>query len=213
MTRGLPNEIAVASQAATVRPFFAVELLFDSPNELRLWTGVGDIEFEGDTYTGSGELMQISEIQETSDISARGATLSLSGIPSNLINLALSENYQGRKAVIKFGMFDEDVAAGSKLLINDTDFLLLNDSGDRLLIDYDAEITMFDLFVGRMDQMTIDEGPDTSTIAVTVESKLIDLERTRNRRFTDEDQQSRFPGDKSMEFVTRLQNESLVWGS
>ena len=212
MTRGLPNEISVSAQAPTVRPFFAVELLFDSPNELRFWTGVGDITYDGDVYTGSGNLMQISEIQESSDVAARGATITMSGIPSNLISLALDEDYQHRIAKIKFGIFTESVSSDSELLINDSDFLLLNDAGDRLLIGYDSTITMVDLFVGRMDQMSIDEGPNTSTIALTIESKLIDLERPRVRRYTDASQQSRFPGDRAFEFVTRLQDESLTFG-
>ena len=212
--RGLPNEITTYLDAATLQVFFAVELLFDSPNELRFWTGVGDLDFEGDTYTGTGDLMQISELQESSDIAARGATLTLSGIPSNLINLAIDEPYQGRIAKIKFGVFGQGVPDGSFLTINDAgDYLLLNDAGDKLKTDYADTLALFDMFVGRMDQMTIADGGDTSTISLTVESKLIDLERARSRRYTDNNQQSRFPGDLAFQFVTRLQDENLTWGS
>lgn len=211
-TRGLPNEITTYLDQPTLEVFFAVDLLFDSPNELRFWTGVGDLSFGGETYTGSGNLMQISELQESSDIAARGATLTLSGIPTELIGLALDETYQGRIAKIKFGVFGRGVSDNSFLLINDTDSLLINGSGDKLEIDYADTLEMFDMFIGRMDQMTINEAGDTCTIALTVESKLIDLERPRNRRYTDQNQQSRFSGDLAFEFVTRLQAEELEWG-
>ena len=211
MTRGLPTDIIAAINSQSVHPFFAVELLFDSPNELYFWTGIGDLVLEGITYTGTGDLMQISEIQESTDIAAKGATLTLSGIPSALLSLAYDEPYQGRVCKIKFGMIGEGVESGSFLLINDTDYLLLNDVGDRLDISSKGPANMFDLFVGTMDQMNISEGAETSTISLSVESKMIDLERARIRRYTDANQQARFSGDLAFEFVTRLQDEKLDW--
>lgn len=213
MTRGLPSDISDALDAQSVRPFFAVEFLFDSPNELRLWTGLGELTIDGDTYTGAGSMMQVSEVQETTDIAAKGASITLSGIPSSLLTLAYSEPYQGRVCKIKFGLLGEGVDSGSFLLINATDYLLIDDSGGRLDISSDGPASMFDLFIGRMDVMTVAEGPETSTIALTIESKLIDLKRPRIRRYTDANQQSRFPGDLAFEFVTRLQDESLSWGT
>lgn len=213
MTRELPGDIVTAVNQPVVKPFFAVELLFDSPNELYFWSGVGEFEFDGVTYTGAGNMMQVSEVQESSDIAARGATLTLAGIPSNLISLALTEDYQGRVAKIKFGLIGDNTIGESYLLTSDSDYLLLNDSGDRLIIDAPGPASLFPLFVGYMDQMSIDEGPETSTISLSVESKMIDLEKPRIRRYTDNNQQSRFPGDLAFEFVTRLQDESIPWGS
>ena len=63
-----------------------------------------------------------------------------------------------------------------------------------------------------MDQMTIAEGPETSTIALSVESRLIDLERIRTRRYTSEDQKRRFPGDLGLDFVNSIQDKELFWG-
>jgi len=63
-----------------------------------------------------------------------------------------------------------------------------------------------------MDQMTIAEGPETSQIAMTVESRLIDLDRVRLRRYTSEDQKSRFPGDLAFDFVNDLQDKEIFWG-
>jgi len=212
MSRGISSEITHAAEQTRIYPFFAVQLLFDSPNELYFWTGTGDLVYDGVTYTGTGNLMQISEVQESTDIAARGATLTLSGIPSALINLAVSEDYQGRTCNIKFGLIGEGLSSGSYLKVSDTEYLELDGAGTLLDVSYEGVANMFDLFTGFMDQMQIDEGPETSTISLSVENKMIDLERPRLRRYTDNDQQARFPGDLAFEFVTRLQTETFDWG-
>lgn len=213
MTRGLPSLIVNALEDQAVKPFFAIQLFFDNPNELYLWTGVGELVLDGITYTGAGDMMQVSEVQETTDISAKGASLTLSGIPSDILDLVYAEDYQGRTAKILFGLTGEGIESGSFLALNGAgDLLLIDDSGGFLDISSPGVSELFELFVGTMDQITIDEGPDTSTISLTIESKLIDLERPRIRRYTDANQQSRFSGDLAFEFVTRLQGESLEWG-
>lgn len=181
MSRNLPSAVATALDDAVISVFWTCDLLFDTPNELRFWTGIGNLSLDGNTYTGAGELLDISELRESSDIAAYGATLTLSGIPSDLLSRALDEPYQGRRAIVKFG------------------------------VDISGAKTSTVVFTGEMDQMTVKAGPQTSTISLDVESRLVDLERARIRRYTDADQRARYPDDQAFEFVTRLQNESLQW--
>ena len=63
-----------------------------------------------------------------------------------------------------------------------------------------------------MDQMNISEGPDTSTIELSVENKLVDLERPRVRRFTSAYQKSVYPNDLGLDFVEDLQDKDISWG-
>jgi len=208
--RNLPADVSTAIGGDKVDVFWAVDLLFDSPNQLYFWSGIGDLVLDGNTYTGAGELLQISDIRESSDIAAYGATLTLSGIPSSLVSLALAEPYQGRSCIVKFGV----LATGSVayLLMETGDFLLL-ETGDKIIIEgTDAVTSAFTVFSGEMDQMTFDHGPETTTIALDVESRLIDLQRPRIRRYTHTDQITRFPNDMFFEFNTRIQTESLEWG-
>ena len=90
-----------------VYPFFAIELMFDTrtidfggvtveAGPLYLWTGLGNLTVGGITYIGTGNMLQISEVKETADIAVAGATLTLSGIPTEILALALQEPYQGR---------------------------------------------------------------------------------------------------------------------
>ena len=68
------------------------------------------------------------------------------------------------------------------------------------------------LFVGYMDQMNIDEGPDTCTISISVESKLIDLERPRVNRYTSASHKAKWPADLAFDFIPDLQDRPLSWG-
>ena len=45
-------------------PFYAVDLLFDT-TPIYAWTGTNQITLNSNTYTGVGNLLQISEVQES----------------------------------------------------------------------------------------------------------------------------------------------------
>ena len=54
-----------------------------------------------------------------------------------------------------------------------------------------------------MDVMTVEDDGADAQISVTAESKLIDLERSRARRYTSEDQKIDYPNDKGLDFMER----------
>ncbi len=176
---------------------------------LYFWTGLGDTTIDGITYIGTGNLMQISNIQETAEIQAAGATLTFSGIPADMLSLALSVPYQGRIGKIKFGLIDAD----NNLLQLETAFNMLLESGiDIGLENPEQSNVLVDMFVGYMDQMNIDESPDTATISLSLESKLLDLDKPVIRRYNNESQKALFPNDKAFEFLNDLQGKDLSWG-
>lgn len=207
MSREIGTGIATALEATEVQPFFGVQLYLDSGN-LFFWTGLGDLTVGGITYVGTGQFLKISEMEETAEIAARGATLTLSGIPSELISLALSEPYQGRICKIMFGAID----ANRIYLLQEDGSYVLREDGGRIDITTGEVTPVVELFTGYIDQMNIDEGPETATIAISIESRLIDLERARTLRFTDQSQKSRFPNDRGLEFVEDLQDKQFNWG-
>lgn len=207
MSREIGTGIATALEATEVQPFFGVQLYLDSGN-LFFWTGLGDLTVGGITYVGTGQFLKISEMEETAEIAARGATITLSGIPSELISLALSEPYQGRICKIMFGAID----ANRIYLLQEDGSYVLREDGGRIDITTGEVTPVVELFTGYIDQMNIDEGPETATIAISIESRLIDLERARTLRFTDQSQKSRFPNDRGLEFVEDLQDKQFNWG-
>ena len=218
MTRDTTGMTEALSEAE-VYPFFAVELMFDTrtidfggvtveAGPLYFWTGLGELTIGGITYIGTGNMLQISEVTETADIAAAGATLTLTGIPTDILALALQEPYQGRLCYIKFGMIG---ANKDFLLKEDGSFILLENSSAIDISAGDPNV-LTTLFTGYMDQMAIEEGPDTSIISLAVESKLIDLDRPRVQRYTSASQKARYAGDLAFDFIPDLQDKPLSWG-
>ena len=207
MSRDIPVGFSDAVEAPTVDVFFAIELFFDT-STLRFWSGLGEVVLDGETYVGSGQMIQISSVDETLDVSAKGATLTLSGLPSDLLSLAIQEPYQGRKCKIYFGIRDNK----AQFLQQEDDDYILTETGAYIDTSVIPVNVMAEIFTGYIDQMNIDEGAESSSIAVYVESRLIDLQRPRERRYTSESQKSRFPNDRGFEFVEDLQAKKFQWG-
>lgn len=180
MSRDLTPTTIAALDDGVIYPFFAVELIFDT-EIIRTWTGHGTLTLEDETvWIGSGELLSISSIEETQELGVKGATLTLSGIPPELIGLALTQPYQGRVCNIYFGVLGEQV--------------------------------FNQMFSGYMDQMNIQDNPDSATIELKVENKLIDLERSRIARYSSGYQKSLYPDDLGLDFVEDMQDKQIIWG-
>ena len=183
MSRDLTSGVQTAIEATQVQPFLLFEGLFSS-GYVRMWSGYGDIVWDARTWTGVGSLMGISAVQETSEIQANGITVTMNGIPSELISLALQESEQGRSGKVYLGFLDESGVI--------------------------ADPTM--IFEGKLDIPAIQEEGDTSTISITYESRLINLQRSRESRFTNEEQQREYDGDLGCEFVPAMKEVTLTWG-
>lgn len=184
MSRVLSASMQSVATADVVRPIVLVELQFDGATT-RLWSGIGTLDWNSQEWNGAGQLLAIDRIEEPSEVKAVGTTITLNGVPSDIISLALQEDYQGRVVKIYLGAFDEagDVIASPVVI-----------------------------FAGRMDVMSIQEAGDFCQIAISVENRLIDFERARIRRYTDQDQKIDFPLDKGLEFVSSIQEKQIVWG-
>lgn len=213
MSRDISTTVRDALDDEVIYPFFAIEMLFDGDQVLRLWTGQGTLTYNGLDWYGTGNLLTFNTIEETSEIAAKGATVTLSGVPSEVISLALTEPYQGRKANIYFGMFtyvdqySVDQYEPDLILDFSSDYYAVSQEGDAYVMQ-----TLTQIFSGYMDQMNIEEGSDTSTVTLTIENKLIDLEKPRTARFTSSWQKYIFPNDLGLDFVEDLQDKEIFWG-
>lgn len=87
-------------------------------------------------------------------------------------------------------------------------------SSPRAEIIMDDAVVIADPFLafeGRLDVPDIIDDGETCTVTVSYESRLIDLERPRERRITHEDQQIDYPGDRFREYVAGLQDQVIIW--
>jgi hypothetical protein len=181
--RALTEDVVTALQADNVPLLVLVELQFET-GTVRCCNAGYNFEYGGNTWTGLGNLGGISAVAEGEQLEMYGITLTLSGVPPEMIALALSSGYQGRPATIWLAPLTNSYA-------------LLNDP--------------VIIFKGRMDTMPIEVG-NTATIQLTVESKLVDWERPRERRYNHADQISEYPDDLGFEFVAQMTEKEIIWG-
>ena len=204
-TRELDTVFENALDDAVFRPFYTVALDFDE-GVVRFWTGAGNISLGGVVYYGVGNLLDISVVEETADLSVRGIELKLSGISDDILTYALTSEYQGRTCTLGFGAFSE-----GSMLKEDGDFLLLED-GSKISLEL-VTGGLNTVFVGYMDTMNITEDGETSVVTLTVENRLITMERPRIARYNSAYQKSKFPNDLGLDHVEVLQDKDITWGS
>lgn len=183
MARDLTASVITQLQAASVEVGVLFEGEFAS-GWVRLWSGVGTLSWDGKSWSGVGTLLGISGIDETNEIRASGLTVSLSGVPSDLLSAALGDARSGKTGRVYLAFFSSGSIVADPIL----------------------------QFEGRLDVPAIEDGPDTATISISYESELIDLERARERRYTPEDQAIDFPGDLGFSYVAALQDAQITWG-
>ena len=63
-----------------------------------------------------------------------------------------------------------------------------------------------------MDTLTVNDG-ETFSVIISAENKLIDLTRPKNLFYTPETQNFLHAGDKGLEFVPRIQEQTVNWGA
>jgi hypothetical protein len=173
-----------ASESATNHPITFVKLSFDSA-DVNFHSGLGDITWGGDTYTGTGRIGSISGIEESAELGRTPITMTLEGLPTTLLAAFLAEQYQGRTATVYFSY------------LNMTTYQLVE--------------TPIILFRGLMDTPSFSQG-ETLTITLSVESRFSQWDRPQVRRYTNEDQRSRYPSDTGFQAVEQSTEKKIVWG-
>ena len=156
MTRAIPSDLLTALTQNSVEPYYALEMLFDdldgtSYNEagyqgeraVRFWTGFGLKTINSETFIGSGGLLSISGLESSADLSAKGATITLSGINDTLVELALQEPYQSRMARVYLG--EKSVSSTVEVFSGLMDVMSIRKSGESSTISLSVESTLVTL--------------------------------------------------------------------
>ncbi|MDP7151171.1 MAG: hypothetical protein QGI08_15085 [Paracoccaceae bacterium] len=184
MTKTLTPEFAAALGARDLKPVIFYEGQFAS-GTLRLWSGLGEIPWNGETWSGAGYLLGLGALEESTEVAASGVTISLSGVDPALVSAAIADARQGLPGKVWIGLLDENGA-----IIADP----------------------VQAFAGRLDVPEITDDATRCTISISYESRLIDLTTPRNWRYTHESQQVLYPGDKGLEYVAAIQDQEVTWG-
>ena len=195
MSRDLASNTAISYSASNVFPITFVKLEFLPPNDgvgtIRLHNGIGTYTWNdgsgNQNWLGTGDLGQISRIQEGEEVSPYGIQLTLSGLDPDLVGEAIKESYYQRPVTLYVGA--------------------LNDS-DQLVATPDV------MWTGFMDLMTASVGADGGdTLVLNCESELAMFERSRNLLFTNSSQQTISSGDTFFNQLQDMEDLTLAWGN
>lgn len=169
----------------------------DAPQ--RVWTGWGDLEVSGHTWTGTGSLIGVSEIPASMGAVAQNVTLTLEAATSEMQGLArgAKSRVNNRNITIYQQFFDvtpnvEGVQPWSPL------------------------IPAFAIYTGKMNQMSYSaqrdgDGSYMRKIELTTSGLFSNRNAPANGRWTDSDQQRRYGFDLGCSRMPLYASYSPIW--
>lgn len=181
--RAIDSNLKAGSESAVFNYIIFVKLAFPS-GTVYLHNGVGTYSFGGDAYLGVGGFGSIDAMEDTLDLVSKPVVLTLSSIVPEIIDAVITDDVFGRDADVYIGTIDHD----NKLLGTPDNW-----------------------FSGHMETVDLVLG-DSDGIKITLQSRASRLRLRNNKKYTLEDHQSDFPGDKFFEFLTSLQDAEASWG-
>lgn len=189
MSRDLPTELHDAIEDNPVKPFLAVRM--ELPDPVYAWTGQGTITFDDSNatsrdWTGAGGVGAIDTIGETTDGSATGIRVTLFNVPSESRDDIADQAERGSLFEVYIGALE-------------------------LGEDWHSVVATKMLWRGRVDDYKITDSGETLMVEIAGESRAIDQRRPAIKRFTDEYQQRKYPGDLFFQYVTKMVEISILW--
>lgn len=186
MPRSMSSGLIEKISSPVVNPVFFMHGEFPD-GEVRLSSLGTSIEWRGHEWRGTGELVRITPIEDTSNLQSKKIKVILSNIPVDILQKAFikAPEYPGR---IWFGALDTE-------------------SG--LLVDEPALI-----FSGRIDGVSLLDQTDSGALEITYQSVFFNPSGIAAWRHSEESHQQLHPGDETHRFVTGLNDlrQGLPWG-
>jgi hypothetical protein len=204
MPRTMTAAMATALSAEVLYPALLCQMNFSNAN-VNVWSGLGNVVWNGNTYTGLGDFAGISTISEDSTVEAKNVTLELSGVPLNIISVEAQQD-------LYLAMYDLNILQPCQI------WLALRYANGAIISDPILS------YKGFMDKPDIDIQPETMSLSISLENILVDLNRPSERRYTADDQKMDMPYltakyglsantvDNAFNFVAGLQEDTVYWG-
>lgn len=180
--RGVTADFTASIEAEHVRAVIFVRMNF-STGYLRVCNANVNIDWNSQTWLGAGELLSISSISEGSSLEAKTVDIAMSGLDETVLDECRNTYYQGRPVEVWFAPLDSDYRPVSDPWL---------------------------MFAGRMDFVSVLE--NSAVYSMRCNSWFEDWNRPRIRRYTDADQQARYPGDKFCEYAEQMAEVKIWWG-
>ena len=192
MSRGTDAAVVAAARSARyARVYLAALDFLPTPVLVHSWDFFSlFFDYDGDLieeeFKGVGRLGGIAPIEEGTELKSNTITLLLAGVPKDRTDELLAvANYRNRQAQLWEAWLDRH---------------------------YQVIGTPRRIFRGVMDAAAVRYGDD-ATIELPVHSRLVKWEDPKIDRYTDSDQQNKFPGDRGLEFLQEMSaGREIPWG-
>lgn len=190
MARDIAAAALAAAQGDHVR-FVALVHLDYTNADVYVCSAPFNIAWEPDgaspnaVFLGVGNFGRVSVVQESAEQRAEKITLELSGVPSaNISQSLIPSEYANRRVRVWLALVDDQHAIiGTPML----------------------------LWRGRIDTQDAEIGGPNSRIVVTCVDRRADWDRPRIRRYSDAEQQARFPGDLGLQYAVQIAEKEIAW--
>jgi hypothetical protein len=187
VSRDIPADLQTAIEEPVVRPFMAIRI--ELPDPVFVWTGSGMLVFDdadggSHNWLGAGGIGAIDTVGEATDGSATGVRATLFNVPSEFRDDIADQAERGVLMELYVGALNETFQTVDSVAL---------------------------IWKGRLDQYKITDGGATLSVEVVGESRAIDQRRPAIKRFTDEYQQRKHPGDLFFQFVPQMVEVAILW--
>lgn len=185
MPRDLHPSVVAELSSPVIYPAWAFRGVFGI-STVRLWTGVGALTLNSESYLGNGWFSDFDPAPEAEQLSAEGFRVTLSGVPSELVALILTNSRHNARGQLYF--------------------VMLNELGTVIGNPYLAGS-------GRLDVPELVVAEKEARITISYENSLLMLERAKGGRYTDQSQKNTYSADRGFEHVANLQDLRFTWGT
>jgi hypothetical protein len=178
-----PSDLVDALRAGRVQRHLLFRMAH-SQGTVLAWDGVGEFEFDGETYLGVAGFVQLEGVSNSGDLQNHEILATLNGVALENIGL-LDTNVRGQPATITAVWLTEDgVALASRIV-----------------------------FVGTADVLRLKLDAESRALTVRLRGPQAEWRTPPRAYYTDADQQRRFPGDTGFKLVRSLENTTVSgWG-
>jgi len=183
MARGLHANTITELSEPDVRIGYFLSIGFDTP--LYLSSLRHDKDWDSKTWLGNGMFHGADSIDEDQDLGVDELSVFLSGVDSTILSAFM--NYS-----------EADVVGQIYLVFFDENWAVVADP--------------YLLFEGLLDEVEISEEADDTSIEVSFQNRLSQLDRASDIRWNHNNQIDRFAGDLGFDYVQALVDYDGYWG-
>lgn len=177
-------DVATAMMQPHVDLALAAEFDFGTSGVTRVHSGVGDITIDGDVYFGLGQMGEVGNVEEQNTTSPTQLSLTLTGLDTSMMAIALNERCVGRPVRAYIVVFGDNMTS----------------------------LSYNEIFSGSITTTALVAGAQ-GAIQFTVSNIFEQWSKGKPYRYTDDSHRKLQNGDRLFRYVAQMSERSIFWGS